>query len=462
MLANVSVSFLSPPRRRSGNQPHGSGWRIGASRASYPREGLVMRGWTGLLLAAALAWPGGAAAAKAAEPRPAHYDIKARIDPVTDQVTSEVAITLPPSETGRSTAFVISARMKLGHVSAPGARMRIEPTDKPTKGLSRLIFDFERPPTRPVTLRFSYSGPLGLKGEGRMDPKQAMEVGFEDFWVPVRPNFNLLFTADADISGIPADAVAVAQGKVSRRGDHLIIHRAFVDLDMPFAAMTGLKRSSAPMVELYARNPDGVLESAYRKHAGSIAAFYTKLFGPLPPEALPTRLVVLPRTGAAYERRAYISIPDGSEELKKIGPVAEWMLLGTVAHEFSHGWWWRADPLTEDHWLNESLAEYSSMRFTEAEFGADPLRQRLDRKVEPSKSAGPVIGKGRPSRNALYQKGPLLLFGLDQAIGRPKVDALMRAIGARPPRTTSEFLAVLASVAGAEAARDFEAKLRAP
>jgi hypothetical protein len=216
------------------------------------------------------------------------------------------------------------------------------------------------------------------------------------------------------------------------------------------------------MVELYARNPNGVLESAYRKYAGDIAAFYTKLFAPLPAESLPSRLVVLPRTGAAYERRAYISIPDGSEEIKKIGHYEEWMLLGTVAHEFSHGWWWRADPLTEDHWLNESIAEYSSLRFTEHAFGADALKQRLDRKIEPASKAGPVIGHGRPSKGALYQKGPLLLFGLDATIGRDKVDRLMGEIGRHPPRVTADFLAALAKVAGEPAAKDFEAKLRAP
>src|SRR5262249_55160191 len=167
---------------------------------------------------------------------------------------------------------------------------------------------------------------------------------------------------------------------------------------------------------------------AYRKCASTIVAFYTKLYGPLPESSLPARLVVLPRQGAAYERRAYISVPDHAEELKSAGHLDEWMLTTTVSHEFAHGWWWRADPFSEDHWLNESLAEYSSMRFIEATFGPDELKIWLDKKVAAAKSAGPVIGTGRPSKTGLYTKGPVLLFELDHKIGRAKMDAFLGVI----------------------------------
>jgi hypothetical protein len=407
----------------------------------------------------ALAWTGTSFAAE-----PPHYDIKARFDLKAQTVVADVAITLSPQEAMSPTGFVISDQMKLAKLDAgPGSHAKVEAFDQPFKGVNKITFSFDRPPTRPVTLRFSYSGPvMGDDGHARIDPKEGAEIGFEDMWAPVRPNFSLMFTADADITGIPADQVVVAQGRIEHTGDRVRIQRPFTDLDMPFAALSGLTRTAETGAEVYARNPNGILEGAARRHAGEIVAFYVKLFGPLPPQSLPERLVVLPRVGAAYARRAYISLPDGADELKKLGPLPDWQLVATVSHEFAHAWWCHGDPLTEDHWLNESMAEYSSLRFTEQLAGADALKYRLDRKIAPSKTAGPILGKGRPSKAALYQKGPLLLFDLDHRIGRAKMDKVLGLVGRREVSTTAQFMAALTEVAGPEAAREFEAALRTP
>lgn len=420
-----------------------------------------MTGWARVLVgAAALAWSGAAAAA----PTPAHYHIKAKFDLKAQTVAAEVSITLSPKEAMDPIGFVISDRIKLEALDGgPGAHAKVEPSDKPFKGVNRISFTFDRPPTRPVTLRFRYAGPVnGDDGHARIDPAQGIEMGFEDMWAPVRPNFGMVFTADADIAGIPASQIVVAQGQVSHRGDHLVIHRSFTDMDMPFAALTGLQRSAESGAEVYARNPTGVLETAWRKYAGRIVEYYVGLFGALPPQSLPERLVVLPRVGAAYARRAYISMPDGADEVKRMGPLPDWMLVATVSHEFAHAWWCHGDPLTEDHWLNELMAEYSSMRFTESIAGAEALKVRIDKKIDPAKAAGPILGKGRPSKAALYQKGPLLLFDLDHRIGRAKMDELLGMVGRREASTTAQFLADLAKVAGPEAAAAFEAELRKP
>ena len=417
--------------------------------------------WTSMAVgAAALAWSNVAAAA----PAPAHYQIKAKFDLPAQTVSAEVTITLSPKQALDPIGFVISDRIKLERVDGgPGSHAKIEPSDKPFKGLNKISFTFDKPPTRPVALRFRYAGPVnGDDGHARIDPTQGIEVGFEDMWAPVRPNFGLTFTADADIAGIPASQIVVAQGQVSHRGDHVIIHRSFTDMDMPFAALSGKQRSAASGAEVSARHPNGELEPACRKYAGHIVQYYVGLFGALPPQSLPERLVVLPRVGAAYARRAYISMPDGADEERKMGPLPNWMLVATVSHEFAHAWWCHGDPLTEDHWLNESMAEYSSMRFTESIAGAEALKVRIDKKIDPSKTAGPILGKGRPTKAALYQKGPLLLFDLDHQIGRAKMDELLGMVGRQQVSTTAQFLAALAKVAGPEAATAFEAELREP
>jgi hypothetical protein len=415
-----------------------------------------------MIFAAGLAVAAVAAPALAATP---HYDIHARLDIPAQTVGADVTIVLPPEEVGHETVFVLGNWMKVDLADGgPGAKVHVEPTDKPFKGLNKIVFDYANAPSRPVTLHFRYSGLIHTPDDKPLiDPTLGVEMGFEDAWIPVRPNFGLHFTVDADITGVPADEVAVAQGQVRHEGDRLIIHRTFTDIDMPFSALAGLKKSAKPVVEVYARHPDGLLESAYRENAGRIVDYYTKLFGPLPASALPARLVVLPRKGASYERRGYISTGEASpEDLKSLGHIEDWMLTATIAHEFAHGWWSAGDPLTENNWLNESFAEYSSLRFTEATYGEAPLKARLDPKIERAKKAGPVIGTGRPSSTASYQKGPVLLFDLDHKIGRAKMDKLLGILGRNPPRTTEQFLKVLSDVAGPQVAHDFEAALRAP
>src|SRR3546814_4582622 len=71
------------------------------------------------------------------------------------------------------------------------------------------------------------------------------------------------------------------------------------------------------------------------------------------------------------------------------------------------------------------------------------------------------MGHGRPNRLQLYGKGPLLLVELENRIGRPAMDRLMIAMAKEPAHTTAIFLRHLTEIAGADAARDFDAALHA-
>ena len=415
--------------------------------------------------AAALALAVFAFAAGAAAAEPAHYRIDATIDAKAQTVSADVTIALPPADVGHETAFVIGDWMKLDVVDGGlGAKVRTEPVSAPLPHLNRIVFDYANAPSAPVRLHFRYAGPLIAPGsKPSIDPAEGLELGFEDAWVPVRPDFGLRFTVDADLRGVPTDEVVVAQGEMRHTGDHLVIHRPFDDMDMPVSALTGLKQASGRDVEVYAREPDGQLETADRKDAARVIAYYSKLFGPLPRDTLPIRLVVMPRPGGSFARRGFVSVGTGrEEELKKLAHIDDWMLTITISHEFAHAWWRHGDPTTEDNWLNESFAEYASLRFTEAAYGEAALKARLDEKVTPAKTAGPVIGHGRPSSRASYDKGPILLFDLDHQIGRARMDAFLSQIGRHPPHTTAELLAALSKAEGPDVAHKFEAALRAP
>lgn len=395
----------------------------------------------------------------------AHYDVSARITPDTGVLSAHVVITLRPEDVKDGTAFYMGNWYDLRKLDAgPGVEVSMEQVDKPLPHLRKMVLHFAHPPTAPVVLTFDYDGPLNPPGGDKKDlifSPEVIELTLEAMWLPARSDLTLVYTIDASIDGIAQSKVVVTQGEYTHVGDRLVIHRASTDFDLPIAAATGLKRLTVPGVEIFARDLDSRFVKIFAANAGPIMAYYDNLFGPLPPGP-PIRLVVVPRDGGGYERRGFISTPDGSAELKVHPVFADWEPARFIAHEFSHAWWWDAEAWTENYWLAESMAEYSSLRYTQFAFGDGPYETFLKRKIEPAKTAGPIIGAGggRPSRAALYMKGPLLLVDLEKKIGRPAMDRLLGILGRDHPHTTADFLKALSDVAGPAAAHDFEQALK--
>jgi hypothetical protein len=255
--------------------------------------------------------------------------------------------------------------------------------------------------------------------------------------------------------------VVVAPGHVTHKGDVVTVKRDVVDLDFPLVAAVGLQKTGNEEFELYSPDLNGKLETIYRKHAGPAMKFYNELFGPLHGNKDPVRMVVAPRTGAGYERRGFISVSDAKDELAKTNEIPEEGPTRLLAHEIAHAWWWRGDPMTEDRWLFESMAEYSAIRFIEAELGMEKRNILVERKYKPAETAGPVLGRGRGNTASVYQKGPLLLIKLEEKLGRPTMDKFLRALADKPPRTTAEWLATLQASAGPAVREEFEKALRA-
>lgn len=168
----------------------------------------------------------------------------------------------------------------------------------------------------------------------------------------------------------------------------------------------------------------------------------------------PVRIVVVKRERASgYARLGYIVVTDRSR-----GGDA-----GTakfVAHEMAHAWWAPVDPNTEHRWLQESIAEYVALRYIEQAMGVAARDELLAPKREAAATAKPILGGTRWTDAELYAKGPLLLFELEERIGRATLDRVLSALAARPPKVSADFFAVLADLAGAAEARRFEHRLR--
>lgn len=134
--------------------------------------------------------------------------------------------------------------------------------------------------------------------------------------------------------------------------------------------------------------------------------------------------------------------------------------FAALSHEVGHYWWSFADFLREP-WMNEAFANYSMFLILDA-FDKQALSQQLSRSTKYAAQAGSVRNAGTfpPSNiNSYYHKGSLLLWELEQKIGR---DAFLKLLTKRVSdkvHDTQGFLNLLKLQEGSQVCMEFESKL---
>jgi hypothetical protein len=133
-----------------------------------------------------------------------------------------------------------------------------------------------------------------------------------------------------------------------------------------------------------------------------------------------------------------------------------------VAHEIAHFWWYGAATNWED-WLNESFAEYSSMRVIRELRGKEEFNAKLNTKRTEATNTPPIWGLSRNDPSAeqvLYSKGVVLLNELEERIGENKFLELCRARIDKEINSTADFLDTIKDIGGKKIADWFEQSLR--
>jgi hypothetical protein len=307
-------------------------------------------------------------------------------------------------------------------------------------------------------LTVSYAGKL------MVDPREAtnalslerIELSADSLWYPLSERFSTRFTLDARISGVPRAYLIASPDQVRPLADGFGLHRVRPTPDIALVAAPGLQMRTRGGIQFFARDFETDQARNYLENGPNALAYFERWFGPLPAGKVAVAIVQR-KDGTGYSRPGYLVVAD------VVGKATgAWPRYGYIAHELSHSWWSNADFTSEDYWLVESTAEYAALRFIESRLGADAIKDLLEKKQIRSKRAGPILGHGRPSDDAVYAMGPLLLFELEKAIGRDKLDAILAALARRDTITTADFLDLLGARAGVSARDAFEARLRAP
>lgn len=380
-----------------------------------------------------------------------HYDVTATVDTARGIITASVKVTLPTASLQAVNEFQLGTTYEVSGLSAsPGARVELSHADE--SHAQTVIVRCQTSPRQDVEMRLQYRGPLAPTGTPPLNLIQPnlVELNLDSFWLPTARGFPP-FTVRADIAGIPPDFGVVGNGVVQRSGDHVLIHRETGDVDLAFVAARGLHRSVSDGFELYAADLATETAKVYLRHGPSIMKFLESWFGPMP--GRPARVVVVNRERkSGYSRPGYIVVTESSH-------ASETASAKFMAHEFAHAWWHSGDPRTENRWLSESMAEYISLRYVESALGPAKRDELLAPMREIAAKAGPMLGAGERTDAELYGKGPLLLFDLENRIGRARLDQLFASLAPHPPAITADFMSALAAVAGAKEAAAFNQEM---
>ncbi len=397
------------------------------------------------------------AGSSAAPPAATHYRIKARLDPALGALEAETEISMPAVAARPGASFILKRSFHVASVSASdNATATVEDTDKPFPGLQKLVLTAKPGARGPVSATIRYAGPVEDGDQANAVSPERVELSADSLWFPLSTNFNLRFTLDAEIRGLGPRFLAASPDRVTPEPDGFDLHRTRPSQDIAFAAAPGFRTASAGPLQFFARDLATDQARNYRLYGDRAVKYFQAWFGPLPGGKAVVAIVDR-KSGSGYSRRGYLVVADTGTLPKD----NLWGRVGYVAHELSHSWWSSADFTGEDYWLVESTAEYSALRFVEHELGTETMQGMLEKKKARAARGGPILGHGRPSNDAVYGRGPLLLFELEKRVGRRKFDAMFGKLARRETLTTADFLEALRRTAGAGVARDFEAKLRA-
>ncbi len=190
--------------------------------------------------------------------------------------------------------------------------------------------------------------------------------------------------------------------------------------------------------------------------AADAVAAYTDLFGPYPYAELD-----VVETGTRAGGIEYPGLVVISDQLYGGGNRLEWV----VAHEVAHQWWYGVvgNDQVDEPWLDEALAQYSTLLYYEATYGAETAASIVERDfvqahqslvaTRQDRAVGlPVSAYDQPLYSSVvYRKGPLYFHALRGEVGDELFFDIMRTYYRRNRygiATPESFLAAVQIVTG--------------
>ncbi|MDR2652722.1 MAG: hypothetical protein LBC68_10500 [Prevotellaceae bacterium] len=306
------------------------------------------------------------------------------------------------------------------------------------------------------SIYFNYECDMqNMEGWGRSFTADWIELGYYTAWYPVHDASNK-FTSSLQIS-IDEPYKISGSGIVSQKGNHWEMTHAWDVYDNVIIASKELKSQNlqtdnTTIEVVYTTFPQSDIDSVFVEFK-TVLDFYNKLYGQLNESY--AKFVLCPTEGGGgYSRINYISI--------KTNRFSVYLGQG-IAHEMAHFWWNNADATTWHDWINEAFAEYSMLLYIKEKSGQSLFDSYIDAYRVNAEQSCPIwnIDRAIPEAySALYEKGSVLLYDLEQKVGTKPFFEFVRNILSNHVKTTDEFLKITENDLGIDISNWIEAKLK--
>lgn len=273
-------------------------------------------------------------------------------------------------------------------------------------------------------------------------------------WFPCDPD-NGHFTGDIDFS-IDHTFELTASGIVSRNGNQWHIHQPWKGFDFEIIASPNLKRHKVAngrrTFEIDYIDFDSADLDSLSHACEKIYNYYSQLYGTIP-DVEGMKVVLLPHGDGAISRQNFI--------VSNAHFYNEY-LFTLMAHELGHFWWKYAPTSNWLDWMNESFAEYSSLRAVQRFLGNAVFNDYINACRELTRRSCQLYGLKRDFPRAhmhFYDKGALLLYDLQQGVGERPFRNFMHRLAKKHASTHEELMRIATSTLGAQWARWIEDRL---
>ena len=130
----------------------------------------------------------------------------------------------------------------------------------------------------------------------------------------------------------------------------------------------------------------------------------------------------------------------------------------------AHFWWNKANSNTWHDWINEAFAEYIMMVYIKEKYGDEVFQSYVDAYRVNAANSCPIWGIDRATPEAytaLYEKGAIILYDLEQKVGTERFFEFARFMLAENVKTTDAFLTATQNSLGKDTRHLIENKLKA-
>jgi len=303
-------------------------------------------------------------------------------------------------------------------------------------------------------LNISYSYPLD-----RIESKifaynpNWIELSLYTGWFPVNiEDKNYSYRLEVSV---PKNYEIIGNGDIKKEGPHTIIVNNDNHFDIPLVLSKRFQhfKSYNNKIKFFSVQLSSEKIREIKESSSAMYNFYQSNYG----NSLTESLVVTVNPfehDMSYARRGFISLSllDGYGLIDK----------KVLAHEIAHLWWQNAKTGVWEDWLNESFAEYSTLKWLEKTFPpeifAKQLRKYQEAYKKPTKISQTTTGDSN-WHSIAYYKGPYILYQLEKNIGEEKMLTFMRMVHKNKISTTEKLVDVLVGFADERAVNQFRSEI---